>query len=81
MDARTTHVVNTSAPAPDLRIRTLRGLPFTRPQLGFNVGGKLLMRDFGLSVKYGYELGGDVVCQQRDGQVCGCANRFLHGVN
>lgn len=81
MDARTTHIVNASALAPDLRIRTLRSLPFTGPQPGFNLGSKLLMRDFGLSVKYGFKLEGNVVCQQSDGQVCGCAYRFLHGVN
>jgi hypothetical protein len=81
MDARTTHIVNTSTLAPDLRIRTFRSLPFTGPQPGFNLGGELLMRDFGLSVKYGFKLEGDVMCQQSDGQVCGCAYRFLHDVN
>ena len=81
MDVRTTHIVNASTLSPDLHIRTLRSLSFTGPQPGFNLGGKLLMRDFGLSVKYGFKLEGDVVCQQRDGQVCGCAYRFLYGVN
>jgi hypothetical protein len=81
MHARTTHIVNASTLVPDFHIGTLRSLPFTRPQPGFDLGGKLFMRYFGLSVKYGFKLEGDVVCQQRDGQVCGCAYRFLHGVN
>ncbi len=81
MDARTTHIINASTFAPDLHIRTLRSLPFTRTQPGFNLSGKLLMRDFGFSVEYGFKLEGDVVGQQRDGQVCGCPYRFLRGVN
>jgi len=81
MDERTTHIVNASTFAPDLHIRTLRSLTFTMPQPGFDLGGELLMRHFGLSVKYSFKLEGDVVCQQRDGQVCGCAYRFLHGVS
>ena len=81
MDARTTHVVNAPTLAPHLRIGTLRILPFTRPQPGFNLGSKLIMRYLSLSVKNGFQLEGDVVCQQGDSQVCGRPDRFLHGVN
>jgi hypothetical protein len=81
VDTRATHVVNAPAFAPHLHIGTLRILPFTRPQPGFDLGSKLIMRDLSLSVKYGFQLEGDVVCQQRDSQVCGRPDRFLHGVN
>ena len=78
MEVCSTYVVNAPTLAPDLHIRALRILCFTRPQPGFDLGRKLFMRDFGLSVKYGLQLDGDVVCQERHSQVCGGPYRFLH---
>ena len=40
------------------------------------------MGDLGLSIEYSFQFDGDIVCQQRDSQVCGGPDRFLHaGVN
>jgi len=77
-EVRSTYVVKSPTFTPDLHIRSLRIFSFTRPQPSFDLGRKLLMRDFGLSVKYGFQLDGDVVRQERQGLVCGCPNRFLH---
>jgi len=73
-----TYVVNAPTLAPDLHIGALRIVCFTRPQPGFDLGRKLLVRDFGLSVKYGLQLDSDVVCQERHCQVCGGPYHFLH---
>jgi hypothetical protein len=72
-----TDVVYSSTLAPNLHIRTLCVLPFTRSQPGFNLCGELLVRDFGLSVQYSFELDGHVVCQKCDSQVCGRSGHFL----
>ena len=78
MEVCSTYVVNATTLAPDLHIRALRVLCFTRPQPRFDLGRKLLMGDFGLSVKYGLQLDGDVVRQERHCQVCGGPDHFLH---
>lgn len=72
-----THVVNSSSLSPNFHIRTLCALSFTRAQPSFDLSGKLVVGDLGLSVKYGFELESHIVCQQRHCQVSGSPRCFL----